>query len=77
MAKRKETPAQRVYDAFGGAMEVVRATGLSNGEVYRWGYPKSKRGCDGRIPHQHQALILTAAKQLKVKLKPEDLVDTP
>lgn len=77
MAKRRKTPAEKVYAAFGGAMDVVRALDLPTNEVYRWNYPKDRKGCDGRVPHQHQAAILKAAKRLKLKLKPEDLVDTP
>ncbi len=79
MAKtpKSRTPAQKVYDAFGGPMDVSRATKIAHQEVYRWGYSKAKKGCDGRVPHQHQETILKAAKRLKLKLAPADLVMTP
>lgn len=77
MAKKLKNPAERVYAAFGGAMGVHRATGIPQQEVYRWNYSKAKKGCDGRVPHQHQRKILDAAKRLKIALAPADLVDTP
>lgn len=58
-------------------MDVHRATGIPQQEVYRWDYPKAKKGCDGRVPHQHQRKILQAAKRLNIVLTPADLVDTP
>jgi hypothetical protein len=73
----KSSPAERIHSAFGGAMEVSRATGITFQEVYRWAYPKSKKGCGGQVPAKHQASILKAAKRLRLKLKAVDLVDTP
>jgi len=58
-------------------MGVVRATKIAQNEVYRWQYPKDKKGCDGRVPHQHQKTILSAAKRLMLELAPADLVDMP
>ena len=71
------SPAQKVYDAFGGPMEVCRATGISYQEVYRWRYSRAKRGCDGLVPHRHQETILAAVARLHLKLKPADLVKIP
>ena len=71
------TPAQKVYDAFGGPMEVSRATGIPHQEVYRWRYSKAKRGCDGLVPHRHQETILAAVAKLQLRLKPADLVKVP
>ena len=73
----KKTPAEKVYDAFGGPMEVSRETGITTSEVYRWNYDKDKSGTGGLVPHQHQELILRTAKKLFLKLKPEDLVKVP
>jgi|TARA_Y100000310_G_C20680667_1_gene815754 hypothetical protein len=58
-------------------MEVARATGISYQEVYRWRYTKAKRGCNGHVPHKHQETILRAAAELKLSLKPADLVMIP
>lgn len=71
------TPAEKVYEAFGGQMMVAKETGISFQEVYRWNYPKERRGTAGRVPHQHQETILVAAKRLKLKLQPADLVMVP
>ena len=73
----KETPADRVFKAFGGPMDVSRATGIVAQEVYRWRYAKDNGGTGGLVPHQHQATILKAVKKLKLKLEPADLVNTP
>jgi hypothetical protein len=77
MANRKKAPAFRVYDAFGGPMEVSRAAKIPHQEVYRWGYPKSKKGCSGQVPAKHQKTLLKAAKRKRVRLTAVDLVDSP
>jgi|TARA_Y100000310_G_scaffold92194_1_gene89799 hypothetical protein len=79
MGKKRntKTPAERVYDAFGGPMEVSRATGIKHQEVYRWNYPKEKRGCGGLVPARHQKTILAAVKKLKLSFDAADLVMAP
>ena len=70
------SPAQRVCDAFGGAMVVSRETGIPYQEVYRWNYSKAKRGCGGLVPSQHQGTILAAVERLGLDLPAAALVDT-
>jgi len=79
MAKKPDTrtPAERVYDAFDGRMNVSRETGIAHQEVYRWNYSKAKRGCGGLVPHRHQEAILAAVERLGLKLRPAHLVKTP
>lgn len=70
------TAASRIATRFGGVKALSLATGIELSAIYKWDYPKSKHGCDGRIPsHQHKK-ILAAAKARGITLKPEELVNT-
>ena len=70
------TAAARVIARFKGVKSLSMATGIDMAAIYRWDYPKSKHGCDGRIPsHQHKK-ILAAAKVRGIKLEPGELVNT-
>lgn len=68
--------AARIIARFNGVKSLSMATGIDQAAIYRWDYPKSKHGCDGRIPsHQHKK-ILAAAKARGINLRPEELVNT-
>lgn len=67
--------AARVVARFKGVKALALATGIDAAAIYRWDYPKSKHGCDGRIPsHQHKK-ILAAAKARGITIKPEELIN--
>lgn len=69
------TPAEKVYTAFGGAMNVVRLSNLHRSEVYRWN-EKHSRGRFGRVPDRYHALLLRTARENNIALSPADLVET-
>jgi transcriptional regulator with XRE-family HTH domain len=60
---------EKVIKAFGGTKsEVARKLGVSRQLINSWLKSKS-------IPTKKQALILSKAKKLKVKISPADLVN--
>ena len=69
------TAAQKVVQAFGGAVALSAATGIDLSAIYRWSYPKSKRGCGGRVPSRNHSIILKKARANNLDLMPEDLVN--
>ena len=69
------TAAKRVIQRFNGVKALSLATGIDMAAIYRWDYPKSKHGCDGRIPSSQHKKILMAAKVRGIKLKPEELIN--
>ncbi len=66
------TPADRVFQKFGGAERVARALGLTVARVNRWLYPKDRGGTNGRIPAKHQQKLLDIARAKGIDLKPDD-----
>ena len=75
MRSKKLNPAEYVILVFGGVNATARALNRSPGSVSMWRAPKSKKGLGGRIPSQAQLLILKKAKQLKLDITPDDLID--
>ena len=69
------TAAARIIARFGGVKAVSLATGIDQAAIYRWDYPKSKHGCDGRIPSSQHKKILLAAEARGISIKPEELVN--
>ena len=73
--EQAETAAGRAIKAFGGARPLAKAIGINPEAVYRWNYPKDRRGSDGTIPSEWHKPIMDAAKERGIKLKPADLVN--
>jgi hypothetical protein len=59
---------------FGGHEELANALGVNVVQVYRWTYPKDRKGTDGRIPDRHFRTLLQVAKQRGIKINRADLV---
>ena len=75
------TPAEKIIRKFGGAYRLSEALAALGPEcyrrpstIYRWTYPKEKRGTDGRIPTRDVDLIKAAARGVGVYLTTEDFV---
>ena len=61
-------PANKIVKKMGGAIALAQELGLSDVQVRRWGYPKSKGGCDGLIPSVHMSAILQLAVKRDIDL---------
>ncbi len=66
--------AQTMIERFGGHEELAAALGVNVVQVYRWTYPKDRKGTDGRIPDRHFKTLLTEAKKRGIKIDPAELV---
>ena len=67
--------ASRIIEKFGGASNVAEIVGTERNAVYKWTYPKERGGSDGLIPSKYHGLLLKAARDRKLKLKPKDFFD--
>lgn len=67
------TPAAIVVAKFGGVRALARALGLNPSTVCKWGLPKERGGCDGRIPHKHHRALLDLASDRKKRLTLKEL----
>jgi amino-acid N-acetyltransferase len=72
-----KTPADFVIEAFGGHIPTAEALGLDLATIYRWTYPKKRKGSNGSIPSRHQPTIIRAAQERGIDLPPERLVSLP
>ena len=71
----KKTPVDRAIEAFGSVAALAEASGLPAHRIYRWKQKSEKGGRDGRVPDDAQADILKAARERKIPLTAEDLID--
>lgn len=55
-----------------GIMLAQKITGRHLSRVYRWGYPRERRGYNGVIPHEDAQKLLDYAGKHGIKLRPED-----
>lgn len=69
------TPAERIFEKFGGPHEVASVLHLSVPRVKRWTYPEDKGGTGGRIPSKHQQVLLDEARERGVDLSPADFFE--
>jgi hypothetical protein len=69
------TIAGRIIEIVGGPEKVSEIAGVHISQVYRWTWPKSRGGTDGRVPTQHQQPILNYAIENKLPLTPADFFD--
>lgn len=65
----RKTPATVVIETFGGVRKTARLLGIDAGAVSRWG---SRDG--GAVPAKHYLTLIAAAKAMRKKLTPNDLV---
>lgn len=72
---KPQTAAERVIAAFGGARPLATELGINPEAVYRWSYPKSRRGSGGTIPSEWHKPIMDAAKRNGIELPTAWLVN--
>jgi sugar phosphate isomerase/epimerase len=68
------TVAETMIEAFGGREELAAALGVNIVQVYRWTYPKDKKGTGGAIPARHFPKLLELAKKRGIEVDPADLI---
>jgi hypothetical protein len=66
--------AQKMIERFGGHQELADELGVNIVQVYRWTYPKERKGTNGMIPARHFPALLAAAKRRKIKIKAAELI---
>lgn len=49
-------------ELMGGLDVVAKLCGVGKTTVCMWFYPKSKHGCDGKIPYKHAKVIAANSK---------------
>lgn len=64
-------PAHTVITLCGGIKAVADMTNRDESRVRRWMYGKDRGGTDGLIPSDMQPVLLEAARQRGINLKPE------
>jgi len=72
------SPAERLFWKFGGVRAFHRACKEAGFHIevsglYKWLYPRSKGGTDGKIPTSKWPLILKAAKKVGILLNESDM----
>ncbi|MDR6431996.1 hypothetical protein J2782_001731 [Brucella pseudogrignonensis] len=70
----RHEPANTIITEFGGLTAVATIVGVSPHSVMRWRMPKDAGGTGGAIPHWHVPVLIEAAQDRKIKLKPEDFI---
>lgn len=66
--------ADRIIDRFGGAMNLARLLKVPPSTVFRWTYPKGKKGgTGGLVPTQRWDEIRKVARQEGIYLTERDL----
>lgn len=70
----KLTQAERVILKFDGARKLAKALNLDPSTVYKWTYPRSKKGCGGIIPSSVIEQVMVAARREGILLTAEDLL---
>jgi hypothetical protein len=69
------TPAERIFQKFGGPEKVAGLLGITTPRVKRWTYPEVRGGTGGRIPSKHQHTLLSEARERGVDLSPADFFE--
>lgn len=68
------TVAETMIKRFGGREQLAAALGVNIVQVYRWTYPKTKKGTGGSIPARHFPTLLKVARERGIKLRPAELI---
>ena len=66
------TPAEKIISKFGGVRILAQAIGADRVVVYRWTYPRERRGTGGFVPTSQIPKIKFAAEVLGIELTAED-----
>lgn len=64
-----EDDANFIIRQFGGVKQLAKAINKDPATIYRWTYPKSKHGTDGRVPSSAMKSIIDAANELNISLE--------
>ncbi|PCH85475.1 MAG: amino-acid N-acetyltransferase [Piscirickettsiaceae bacterium] len=64
--------AKTIINLFGGIKPLANAIGKDPATIYRWTYPKSKGGTDGRVPSSAAHLVRQAAAARDISLVSND-----
>lgn len=75
-AVTKQTPADKVIEAFGGVRKTALAVGRASSSVCRWRMPREKGGLAGRVPSSVQPIIMSLIKAGKLQLTADDLIES-
>lgn len=70
-------PAQKIILKLGGEKDVARICGIHETAAYRWTYPYSRNGSQGRIPAKHIPKLIAAAKARGKRLTLQDFFEEP
>lgn len=70
-------PAHKIICKLGGQKAVAQLLGLHESGVYRWTYPRDRKGGGGRIPARHIPKMIEAAKKRGVRLSHQDFFKEP
>jgi hypothetical protein len=70
-------PAHTVIAICGGFRAVSEITGRDETRVRRWTYEKTKGGTGGLIPSEMQVVLLDAARERGIDLRPEHFFKRP
>ena len=68
-------PARTIITKLGGEAAVAKITGTAFTAPYRWQHPRSKGGCDGRIPQKHISTLLQFARENGIDLSAQEFLD--
>lgn len=64
--------AAHVIAKCGGYARTAQLVGRTTSWIYRWTYPKSRKGTGGRVPHGDAEILMDAALRGEVDLTPAD-----
>ncbi len=64
-------PANSIINLCGGFSAVAEMVARSEIRVRRWTYPKERGGTDGLIPSDCQQVLLSAARERGIDLRPD------
>lgn len=70
-------PAHKIITKLGGEKVVAELLGVNQSGVYRWCYPKERRGTGGRIPARHIKPLIEFAKTRGKRLTLQDFFQEP
>ncbi len=66
----REAPASRIAAKFGGVVALARALGKAQSTCHRW-------LVSGFIPSKHQAAVMAAAREKRIKLRADEFIPAP
>lgn len=70
-------PAHKIITKLGGEKAVAEQLGLSESVVYRWAYPRDRRGTGGLIPARHIKPLIEIARARGKRLTLQDFFQDP